>query len=148
MHTCKHMPTTVLLVLPQLKVIKACSREELSGLGLQPPPVPELCLQSIGEHQPLAVRLGAVQVCSQGPAIGPAASTHDTGAPCNMPAQPHTVLLRSGSCSFITACMQTLLSTKCQQVAASCIEHLNAPCPLHNNILILCFWCAVLHQQL
>jgi hypothetical protein len=47
----------------QLKVIKACSREELNGLSLQPPPVPELCLHSISDHQPLTARLAAVQVC-------------------------------------------------------------------------------------
>lgn len=61
MHTHKGTAVCVLTG-AQLKVIKACSKEELHGLGLQPPPVPELCLHSIGENQPLAARLEAVQV--------------------------------------------------------------------------------------
>lgn len=44
------------------KLIKAASKEDLISLGLQPPAVPELCLHSIAEDQPLTVRLQAVQV--------------------------------------------------------------------------------------
>lgn len=44
------------------KLIKAVSDEQLIGAGLQPPAVPQLCLHSIAEDQPLTARLQAVQV--------------------------------------------------------------------------------------
>lgn len=45
----------------QLKVIKACSKEELDALGLRPPPVPALCMARCAAQQPLSTRLEAVQ---------------------------------------------------------------------------------------
>lgn len=46
----------------QLKVIKACSKEDLAALSLQPPGVPVLDLAKCHEHQTLATRLEAIQV--------------------------------------------------------------------------------------
>lgn len=44
-----------------LKVTKACSKEELAALSLQPPNVPVLDLAKFHEHQPLTTRLEAIQ---------------------------------------------------------------------------------------
>ena len=46
----------------QSKTIKACSKEELAALALQPPALPALSLASISDTQPLPARLQAVQV--------------------------------------------------------------------------------------
>lgn len=53
--------TPAALGILQLKVIKACSKKELDALGLQPPPVPALCLARCSANQPLSTRLEALQ---------------------------------------------------------------------------------------
>lgn len=58
-----HRVTRICYLPLQHKVIKACSKEELASLSLQPPAIPSLCLTSISSHQPLPIRLQAVQAC-------------------------------------------------------------------------------------
>lgn len=53
--------TPAVLGILQLRVIKACSKEELDALGLRPPPVPALNLARCSAHELLSTRLEAVQ---------------------------------------------------------------------------------------